>query len=550
MKKYFVTLLLAITALTAPLAYLDANEAVRAGNTALNSSSGVASALTTSWLCLGANVAIGAGVGVAAGAVSTAVSVPVFSATEYGAAVVNTGANLSKLNKECILDAITVLIREALIASLTDSIITWINGGFEGSPAFIGNLEGFLWGVADNVSLDFIRGSSLDFICSPFQLDIRGILAIEYARGDIGGVSGANRANFQRRISCSLRDATQNIDAFLEDPLVGGGWDAWYEIFVKPQNTPLGAYALSRLELSKRVHDAVQEEVKQLEFNDGFLSKGRCWFYSQEPDEPPIRDISAETKTRAGCQAYNGTWEVVTPGGQINEQLAKTLNLPLEQLALADEFQEIINALMAQLTKQVITSVDGLLGLSERGSGSSSGNRSYLNALVDETQASSFEAFRGLLEGEIRAGISANQAYIQVLNSTIGVFTQSKTALETLVSCSAFADTVAREAEATQILATRVEPLIAAYLQEKEDVEASIEILEFLLQDALTANETSALNQVSDTYEGLRATRAVKEQGDINALVAARDAEQTNLGTYTRQIETCTVPSAPQEGGL
>ncbi len=55
--------------------------------------------------------------------------------------------------KECVLDGLVVSIREALIAALTQSIINWINNGFEGGPAFVTNLNGFLGTVADQTSL-------------------------------------------------------------------------------------------------------------------------------------------------------------------------------------------------------------------------------------------------------------------------------------------------------------------------------------------------------------------------------------------------------------
>jgi hypothetical protein len=59
------------------------------------------------------------------------------------------------------------------------------------------------------------------------------------------------------------------------------------------------------------------------------------------------------------CLKYS---DIKTPGTVINEQLGRALGSGLTQLELADEFDEIVGALIGQLMEQVVTQVNGLRG--------------------------------------------------------------------------------------------------------------------------------------------------------------------------------------------
>ena len=147
-------------------------------------------------------------------------------------------ANTTLQLKELGLDGIANKLAQQAVRQMTTSIVRWINTGFEGSPAFVTDLGGFLKEVADNVAGDFIYGSELGFLCSPFELNIRAALEIQYA------------TPFEERASCTLTDIVGNVNGVatsFSDSLTS--WDDWFEVTTKPQNNQYGAYMLAQQEL-------------------------------------------------------------------------------------------------------------------------------------------------------------------------------------------------------------------------------------------------------------------------------------------------------------
>src|SRR3989344_1544613 len=111
--------------------------------------------------------------------------------------------NLQKLEfKEFVLDPIAWFVAKVLIKHMTRSIVNWINTGFDGNPAFVTDLGGFLTDVADQEIGNFIYGSGLSALCDPFELQIRLSLALKYSP-------------VTEKIACRLSDVVNNIDNFL-----------------------------------------------------------------------------------------------------------------------------------------------------------------------------------------------------------------------------------------------------------------------------------------------------------------------------------------------
>ncbi|MES2006571.1 MAG: hypothetical protein V4436_00515, partial [Patescibacteria group bacterium] len=72
-----------------------------------------------------------------------------------------------------VQDCLTRVIAKIAIQSITQSIVEWINSGFSGQPSFVQNYEEFFTDVADRAAGEFIEGSGLAFLCSPFQLQVK-----------------------------------------------------------------------------------------------------------------------------------------------------------------------------------------------------------------------------------------------------------------------------------------------------------------------------------------------------------------------------------------
>lgn len=247
--------------------------------------------------------------------------------------------------KENVLDGIAWAIAKSFIASMVQSLISWINSGFKGSPMFIQDLEGFLRNAADQAFgqyLDEIGGVG-SFICDPFKLDIQIALAIEYEKiRDNGMPSHLSK--------CTLTGVIDNIEDFMsgvEGSFSKGGWDDWFDITSKPDEyTPFGAALAAERLADVRVLNTRIEENTVLDWGAGFLSGEICNMIA-----------GPNGTSKESCS-------ITKPGKIIQETLNSYLDSGRQSLVAADEMNEIIAALLGQLANSALQGASGLLGLS------------------------------------------------------------------------------------------------------------------------------------------------------------------------------------------
>jgi len=312
--------------------------------------------------------------------------------------------------KEFTLDGIAYGLAKMVIKSMTQSIVNWINSGFQGSPAFVTDLQQYLRDQVDRAIGDFIYNDpDLNFLCSPFQLDVKIALATSYQSNAYGG--------YGSKAQCTLSDVTDNIEGFLNGSFNDGGWQGWFEITQNYTNTPVGAELSAKTEMYARIVDAQGREIQQLNWGDGFLSFKVC----------------ADTAAQKNC-------DITTPGRVIADQINKSLGAGQDALITADEINEILSALFAQLAKQALTGINGLLGLGgssySSGGFGSLGNQSFLDALADETTDTSgiTNPFPDALD--VEAENSTQQQ--RIINKVDAIETEYNAAVSTYGSCIDF----------------------------------------------------------------------------------------------------------------
>jgi hypothetical protein len=255
--------------------------------------------------------------------------------------------------KEYLLDGIAFAVINMILQQMSRSIITWINSGFQGSPAFIQDLGGFLTGIADRVAGDYIWGSDLNFLCSPFQLDIRLALDIQYRQ----------TRNFAIQNQCTLSGVVGNMQNFINGNFLAGGWNGWFTMTQSASNNPYGAMLMASEQFSARLSNSKGQEAKLLDFGKGLLSVKQC----------------VDDGTGSGGEQCN----IVTPGTAIESQLNASLDGGRQRIQVADEINEIVAALFSQLVTQAFSGIGGLLGLTGGGSGGT-GSSQYYNALAGQ----------------------------------------------------------------------------------------------------------------------------------------------------------------------
>lgn len=254
---------------------------------------------------------------------------------------ITSGATNALVVKEYSLDIIAWALVNKVLESMIQSTTDWINSGFNGKPAFVQDMQGFVLDVADKYALGFIYGGNLDALCSPFKLNVQLALEISYA----------NTREYYA--GCRLTDAITNLDGFLNGDFAGGGgWGAWYDITLNPQMNPTGALFLAEGALNAGISNARAGTLFEINLGQGFLSK-------KDPN----------------CDENLGPCPIITPGQTIQQTLQTALDIPAGRLTLADEFNEMLGALFSQLANQALSGAGGLLGLSN--SYDSSGNNYF-----------------------------------------------------------------------------------------------------------------------------------------------------------------------------
>lgn len=225
------------------------------------------------------------------------------------------------------LDSLAINIAKKSLERIVDSTVDWINNGFEGNPAYVTNPKQYFRDIADGVAGDFIKGSDLGFLCSPFQAKIRLALQKNYVRA--------------KPFQCTLTEIVGNVEAFYDD-FSQGGWDGFFVMTQNNANNPYGAYLEAQIELDARLAEALNLKKEELSWNGGFLNWSECIKKNSDTGECIER---GPTKT---------------PGVVIEKQLENVLGTGVRQLELADEFDELIGALLGQLLQKSVLGVQGL----------------------------------------------------------------------------------------------------------------------------------------------------------------------------------------------
>lgn len=250
-------------------------------------------------------------------------------------------------------DAVAYCIANAMINYIADSTIAWVNGGFEGNPAFINNPEQFFKDLANVEASSFLQGLAYGAvglnICEPFRAQLvltiaRSHLADQYGGGGTGGYS---RGGFGEGSStprpgggyggCTLDDIEGNFKGFLHGDFARGGWNSWFKVTQVEANNPYTTYFNLQAQLNGAINKKATIVHKELDWGKGFLSFKKC--------EP-----GTEEKDKINCK-------ITTPGTVIETQLAKTLGLAKDRLVLAERFDQVIAVIVDKLINTALDKV-------------------------------------------------------------------------------------------------------------------------------------------------------------------------------------------------
>ncbi|MEK7634897.1 MAG: hypothetical protein AAB446_00450 [Patescibacteria group bacterium] len=287
--------------------------------------------------------------------------------------------------KDGALDMVGWQIPKMILQRMSASTVNWINSGFSGSPAYVTDPGAYFTNVGDQIASNFIFNKpELRFLCGPIAAKIRIALARSYVGS--GGSSG-------QQWQCTLTEVGQNMEDFMGD-FSRGGWDNFFELTQRQQNNPIGAYMMAEDAMNKQIATKVNTKLNELNQGSGFLSYEDCETFPTVPDITTGLDPNSQTSFVPGEEEVCRT---VTPGSVIAGKLGDTLGKGEDSLVTADEINELVGALLNQLTSQVMGGVGGLLGAS-RSSGSSSNtdnSRSLIEQLASGNQGDTVTDYFG-----------------------------------------------------------------------------------------------------------------------------------------------------------
>lgn len=288
-----------------------------------------------------------------------------------------------------ILDGLAWTAAKMTVQSITRSTVNWINSGFQGSPAFVTDLQANFAYLGDAIADDFFMHLDQEVqmatgfnLTTPFQDQINWQLRQEYYR-----------TTASWGLDYTLNQFSEDPRAFIDQGRFNqGGFNAFFAASQNPANNPFGAYTRASNELWRRIGDARQRRMAELGFGRGFL-----------PWRGPCRTAAAaggaQNLSRAEGCPFNS---VRTPGSVIEDQLAHTLGSGVRQLELADSINEIVGALMGQLVNQVL-GAGGLIGTSMPGPG---GGATFLDRLASPAQ---FDGVTGSLADGMLQNMAADR---------------------------------------------------------------------------------------------------------------------------------------------
>ncbi len=255
-------------------------------------------------------------------------------------------ATTDQFLENSVLNKIATAIAKQLLMQITNSVISWINSGFNGNPSFIQNPTAFFENIGDQATGQFISQSgALSSLCSPFSLQVRLAIAQQQQRNDGYGSGGGGGEN---QYSCTLSTIIQNgknainsagvsitpsVQGFTGGDFSQGGWGAFSALVTNPDNTPNGAYLDAEDQLQQQINNQVAQKQSELSQGGGFLSWESC--------TPSPSDDSTSDSANDGSDETEGSSNDTSAAADNTDTSAQQQQVEDLQTQLANLQQEI-----------------------------------------------------------------------------------------------------------------------------------------------------------------------------------------------------------------
>ena len=280
--------------------------------------------------------------------------------------------------KECVLRGVVDRMRENATANLQRAILVAYQRGRNGQPLFSQSIPLESRAVTDKAVLDYLQGDQVNML----NPTLRGPVARAIAQGYM-----ATRNTPGRTFSCNY---TGNLNALYSGNPDGSVW-AGLSAIQTPGCDPIFAYNLSNEQALGSAGYAVDNMLTRLGWDNGNY---------------PLMGTDAD-----------GNPIVLTPGSVVGANALQALQSGFTQLQNANDIDQMVGALFAGITSQVVNDNKGLVGLTKP----TGGQASYLDQVVAQSA-------QGLRDSAINAGIqilvAQQQLETQILTLAQSILTE------------------------------------------------------------------------------------------------------------------------------
>jgi hypothetical protein len=318
-------------------------------------------------------------------------------------AEVATSTTTVKTWYEKILEQVLMAIARRALQEITKSTVTWINGGFHGSPLFLENPKSFFEDIVKSEVKAVVDIYGYDSIRFPFGKD--------FAINTINAYKNTLENNVAYSLSKVMTDPVQLYN--YQNNFNVGGWNAFLVNTQYPQNNYLGFQMMASEQLAGKitsspgVNNAINKVKETLQQGQGFLSPQTCpsntsynngtnewqrssfnmaeqqkWYTEQrkvienadgmteQEKKEQIALLDKDFKEKTDMEKANWAEEntcpgglvSTTPGSVVSNQIMTALDIPanstLQAMGLGNSLSAIFDALLNKFL-----SPDGLLGL-------------------------------------------------------------------------------------------------------------------------------------------------------------------------------------------
>lgn len=274
---------------------------------------------------------------------------------------------------EPVLDNLAYNTAQCALDQLTNSIVNWIRGGFEGSPKYAVDTNQLFADYAGQVANDLARQIRSIAVCDftpTFKNDLAN--AVE--------LTPHARNGFTDAVSCPFgRDFLTFSAQEFSDDIQNGGWQA-FEASLSDRGNPFGVTLLTNRELALRQERSADQTKQKLSWSNGFadiVDTEDCSYplsetvdYSGYGDDQEsesyiesssgsVADFMQETEGSSDADVlaarnfYQKTYcKTTTPGAIVGDQLKRSLGVDAERLGFVDNMNKIIGALIEAIANK------------------------------------------------------------------------------------------------------------------------------------------------------------------------------------------------------